>query len=251
VARIIIADDEFVVALQMKQRLGALGYDVLATAASGRECVEKTGQLKPDLVLMDVVMPGELDGFDAAALIREHDDIPVVFVSAYTDAEFIHRAKEVQAYGYITKPFHEGELEAAIELALCNKETENGLKRNKKRLRTILDEFDGLLCICSSEHRIEFVNRSLRERTGYDPTGEACHRALHGLEEKCPWCPADRVLEGGKVRQIVESPFDGRRYYLAAVPLNWPEGKISVLVVMIAMEDIQRAQGLPLEFGEE
>ena len=104
-SKILIVDDEAYVSTQLEERLTSMGYDVVGMASSGEAAIDMAKSLHPDLVLMDIVMPGKLDGIAAAEIIKEEQDIPVIFVTAYAEDQFIERAKHVEPFGYIVKPF--------------------------------------------------------------------------------------------------------------------------------------------------
>jgi two-component system, response regulator PdtaR len=123
-SKILVVDDEAIITMQLEERLSAMGYTVTGMASSGEDAIEKARRLKPDLVLMDIVMPGKLNGIEAAKTITGELDIPVVFVTSYADDAIIEKAKQVRPYGYIVKPFNELEIKAAIEVALFRKTAE-------------------------------------------------------------------------------------------------------------------------------
>jgi two-component system, response regulator PdtaR len=125
VSDVLIVDDEAIITMQLEERLSRMGYSVVGMAASGEEAVIKARSTKPDLILMDIVMPGKINGIDAAKIINEEMGIPVVFVTSYADDTIIAKAKHVRPYGYIVKPFDELGLKAAIEVALFRKELES------------------------------------------------------------------------------------------------------------------------------
>ncbi|MEJ2363137.1 MAG: ATP-binding protein [Deltaproteobacteria bacterium] len=104
---------------------------------------------------------------------------------------------------------------------------EKTLREREERYRAIVEAFDGLIYICSDDHRIEFINEELIRRTGYDATGELCFRVLHGRDSPCPWCVKDRVLKGETVRWEIESPKDKRWYYAVNTPIYNADGTIS------------------------
>jgi CheY-like chemotaxis protein/DNA-binding PadR family transcriptional regulator len=131
-SKILVVDDEAIITLQLEERLTAMGYTVAGMVASGEEAVEKARSLRPDLVLMDIVMPGKMNGIEAAKIITNELDIPVVFVTSYADDTIIEKAKSVRPYGYIVKPFNELEIKAAIEVALFRKATEIEEQKLKK-----------------------------------------------------------------------------------------------------------------------
>jgi two-component system, response regulator PdtaR len=129
-SKILVVDDEAIITMQLEERLSAMGYSVAGMASSGEDAVEKARRILPDLVLMDIVMPGRMNGIEAAKIITTELDIPVVFVTSYADDTIIENAKSVRPYGYIVKPFNELEIKAAIEVALFRKVTE---KEEEKR----------------------------------------------------------------------------------------------------------------------
>jgi len=139
-SRILVVDDEAIITMQLEERLQALGYDIVGTAASGEEAIAKAQALKPDLVLMDIVMPGKFDGIEAARTIIANQDIPVVFVTSYADDAIIQKAKQVKPYGYIVKPFNELEIKAAIEVALFRREADRAVPSPREPVR---DEIPG------------------------------------------------------------------------------------------------------------
>ena len=129
--RIVAVDDDTTIARQLEEFLSEMGYEVVGTASSGEEAVKILRDLRPDLVLMDIMMPGELDGIAAAEIIQRKFDIPVVFLTGYTDGNLIKRAKNAGSFGYVVKPFQANEMKATIEVALHRKEAERRLKESE------------------------------------------------------------------------------------------------------------------------
>lgn len=117
-ARILLVDDDEGVLKVLKKFLPEIGHEVVGTASSGEESLEKAISLRPDLVLMDIVMPGEIDGIEAAGRMKGEMDIPSIFITGYTDDEYRNRAKYSEPYGYIVKPLRLDEIQANIEIAL-------------------------------------------------------------------------------------------------------------------------------------
>lgn len=138
--RIMVVDDEVVITTQLEEHLTSMGYKVVGRAASGEEAVEMAKRRSPDLILMDIVMPGAIDGITAAGTIREEFDIPVIFLTAYADDKFVDRAKNVEPLGYILKPFQEKEIKAAIEVALYRRDSERRLREFDEQLRDEIPE---------------------------------------------------------------------------------------------------------------
>lgn len=130
-AKILVVEDENIVALEIKKRLQKLGYIVPSVASTGEDAISKVEGILPDLVLMDIMLKGEIDGIDAAGEIRKRFNIPVVYLTAYSDEETLQRAKLTEPYGYILKPFEENDLRTTIEIALYRHQNLNGSKKKK------------------------------------------------------------------------------------------------------------------------
>jgi len=128
---ILIVEDENIVALDMRMRLETMGYRVADVVDTGSLALERALALSPDLVLMDIKLKGGQDGVEAARVLRERAEVPIIFVTAFTDEKTLERAKRTSPYGYIVKPFHERELRIAIELALYKHEYELSIRRSK------------------------------------------------------------------------------------------------------------------------
>ena len=131
--RILIVEDETIVALDLKNSLTILGYDVVGMATSGLQAVEKAKKERPDLVLMDIILKGEMDGVQTARAIRSHLNIPVIFLTACVDEKTLQRAKVTEPFGYLIKPFEERELHSHIEIALYKHRMERELRESEER----------------------------------------------------------------------------------------------------------------------
>ncbi|MCK5227771.1 MAG: response regulator, partial [Desulfobulbaceae bacterium] len=135
--RILIVEDELIVAKDIENCLTKLGYSMTGIVASGEEAVRKVDELRPDLVLMDIVLKGEMNGIEAAEEINTLN-IPVVYLTAHADTDTLDRAKTTAPYGYIIKPFDERMLQSTIEITLYKSRMENKLKEREAWLFTIL-----------------------------------------------------------------------------------------------------------------
>ncbi len=116
--RILVVEDEHIVAMGIKRMLKSLGYTVTGVASSGEDAISKAESTFPDVVLMDIMLKGDMDGVEAAREIRERFDVPVVYLTAYSDNKILERAKKTEPFGYIVKPFDEKDLHSSIEIAL-------------------------------------------------------------------------------------------------------------------------------------
>ena len=128
---ILIVEDENIVALDMRMRLESMGYQVLDVVDTAALALQRAAELSPELVLMDIKLKGDQDGIEAAVQLRKSHEMPVIFVTAFTDERTLDRAKRASPYGYIVKPFHERELRIAIELAIYKYQYELSIRRAK------------------------------------------------------------------------------------------------------------------------
>ncbi len=119
--KIMVVEDEWIIANDIKNCLVDLGYMVTSIAATGDEAIEQAGQDQPDLILMDIMLKGEMNGIEAAKEIRKHYDIPVIYLTAYDNQYLVEQAKQTDNYGYLLKPFKDKELHIAIDMALHRK----------------------------------------------------------------------------------------------------------------------------------
>jgi PAS domain S-box-containing protein len=166
--KILVVEDESIVAMDIKHRLESMNYIVPAIISSGEEAVEKALKTYPDLILMDIVLKGEMDGIDAAEQIKNHLDIPIVYLTAYSDEKTLKRAKITGPFGYIIKPFEDRELHSAIEVALYKHEMESKLKENEKWLSTTLESIGDAVITTDKEGHITFMNSIAQEITGWN-----------------------------------------------------------------------------------
>ncbi len=164
---IMVVDDEATITTQLEERLTSMGYKVVSTASSGKEAIKKARETNPDLILMDIVMPGKIDGIKAAKSIKKEFDIPVVFLTAYGDDQFIQRAKTVEPLGYIIKPYNVNELKAAIEIAVFNKKIFNQMKTSQKQWRTLAENIHEGIILADQKKRIFFWNKGAENIFGY------------------------------------------------------------------------------------
>lgn len=138
--RILIIEDESIVATLMKRVLQGLGYEILGTVSTGAQAIEKAGDLRPDIILMDIVIKGDMDGIETAGHIYSKYNIPVIFLTAYADKETFERAKLTEPFGYVIKPFDARELNVTIEIAIYRHKIETELKECKYKLEKLLEE---------------------------------------------------------------------------------------------------------------
>ena len=165
--RILIVEDERVVAMDLEGSLLSLGYDVVGTTESATEAIQLAGKLRPDLVLMDVQLDGSTDGIAAAEGIRSEWQVPVVFVTANTNEETLARAKATGPYGYLIKPFHVKELNATILVALHQHRLTRELFAEQTWLTTMLNSLSDCVIATDGEGCIRYLNPAAGTLTGW------------------------------------------------------------------------------------
>ena len=153
--QIMIVEDESIVAEDIKTSLEKMGYNVPVVVSSGEDAINKAEETRPDLVLMDIVLRGKINGIEAAGVIHSRLNVPVIYLTAYTDDNIIKRAKVTEPFGYITKPFENRELKSNIEMALYKHKIELKLRESREWLSTILGSIiDAVVATDNSGHII-------------------------------------------------------------------------------------------------
>ena len=166
-AKILVVEDEYIVAKDIQNTLKKLGYSVPALVSSGEDAIKKTEEIRPDLVLMDIVLKGILDGVETADQIRSQFNIPVVYLTAYADEDTLQRAKVTEPYGYLIKPFQERELHSTIEMALYKQNMEKQLKDSKQWLITTLNSIGEAVIATDNSGLTTFINPVAEALTGF------------------------------------------------------------------------------------
>ncbi len=138
--QILIVEDEWIVAQDIKMSLQKLGYTVSGVVSSGEEAIIKVEENNVDLVLMDITLRGEMNGIEAASTIRSRFDIPIVYLTAHADDKTLERAKITEPLGYIFKPFEKKTVHSIIEMALYKHKMGRKLRTSKKKYRTLFEE---------------------------------------------------------------------------------------------------------------
>jgi response regulator NasT len=136
--RVVVADDESIIRMDLREMLDSLGYEVVGEAGDGTAAVSLARELRPDIVIMDIKMPG-MDGIAAAKVLTEEHIAPVLLLTAFSQQELIERAKEAGVVGYVVKPFRESDLKPAIDIALARYREFLELERTTASLRETLE----------------------------------------------------------------------------------------------------------------
>lgn len=173
--RILVVEDEIIIAEDIQRKLKKMGYDVPVIVSSGEEAIRKTKEIIPDLILMDIVIHGNMDGIETAGQIHSLFDIPVVYLTAYADEKTLERAKITEPFGYLIKPFKERELQITIEIALYKHEMEKKLKESERRLReknqwlaAVIESIGDAVIATDPEGTIKLMNPIAEALTGWN-----------------------------------------------------------------------------------
>ncbi|NYB52051.1 MAG: response regulator [Methanobacteriaceae archaeon] len=171
-ATILVVEDERITAEDIRAGLEFAGYKVPVICSTGEDAVQQARRLEPDLVLMDIKLEGEMDGIEAAATIRKTQDIPVIYLTAYSDEKTVERAKLtepsgflVKGQGMLSKPFEESELHAAIEITLYRHQME---KEHDQISSTILHKTSEAVIATNSTGQVRFINALAETLTGWN-----------------------------------------------------------------------------------
>lgn len=205
--QILVVEDEAIIARDLQCSLGRLGYAVPVTASSGAEALEILEESTPSLILMDIGLKGAIDGIELAQQVRARWDIPIIFLTSYSDEQTVARAKATGPYGYLIKPFREGELRITLEVALHKHLLDSSLAVRERWYSTTLESIGDAIIATDSEERITYMNSVAESVTGWS-RGEAKGRVLRDvfrlLDEKGRRleCPVGRALRKGFAVQL-------------------------------------------------
>ncbi|QCO18435.1 hybrid sensor histidine kinase/response regulator (plasmid) [Azospirillum brasilense] len=166
-ARILIVEDDRIVARDIQHQVSRMGHVVVGLSASGEEAVRLAGSHQPDLVLMDIRLDGEMDGIEAARRIREAHRIPVVFLTAYANDEVVERASRTEPFGYLLKPLEEPQMRTVIQMALYKQASDAKLRLSERRYAATLASIRDGVILCDRDGRVEFMNRVAETMTGW------------------------------------------------------------------------------------
>jgi DNA-binding LytR/AlgR family response regulator len=159
--KILIVEDEAIIAKDIENVLTKAGYKVVGTFSNGEAAVENVDDLNPDIILMDIMLKGDMSGIQAAEIIREKSNIPVVFLTAYADENTIDKARSAVPYGYIVKPFKENEVIATIEIALNKYNEDQELLKERDMLKNmVIEKSDSDSIFVRADYRLNRIKFS-------------------------------------------------------------------------------------------
>lgn len=166
-AKIMIIEDEAIIAKDIENILLNYGYEITGIYSRAEDAIESLKSSKPDLILMDVVLKGDIDGIEAARIIKKTMRIPIIFITAYADDTTISRIKKTEPYGYFLKPFEEKELQTWIETTLQKFDSEEIHKKKERLAFSILESMDNSIIAADRHGKVTYINSSAEKLTGW------------------------------------------------------------------------------------
>jgi PAS domain S-box-containing protein len=179
-SRILIVEDEFVTATAIQMSLEGLGFEVAGTTDTGEDAIRSAGELRPDLILMDIQLIGEMNGITAAGIIREKYRIPVIYLTGQSDDATISSALESEPFGYIVKPFEEKNLKTSITMALYKRDMDEKLRRSEAMIRALLNATRDETVLVDNDGRILAVNEAFA-KSAKKPVADLVNTIIYEL----------------------------------------------------------------------
>ena len=213
-----VVEDEAITALDIQGLLESMGFEVVSIASHGVEAIQKAKDLKPDLILMDIMIKGEIDGIEAARKIKTIFDVPVIYMTAYGDEETLKRAKLTEPYGFITKPFNREELGASIETALYKFKLDKKLKESEEKYRRWFEDDLAGNFISTPEGKLLECNPSFLEIYGFANSKEVVYSNIAKFNS-ADWVDLiSRLKDEHKIHdyQTWHKTPDGKRIHIVA-----------------------------------
>ena len=231
-SKILVVEDEGITALDIQARLKSLGYTVSAAVSSGEEAIASVQTLRPDLVLMDIVLKGPLDGVQAAGKIRSLFNIPVVYLTAFSDADTLKRAKITEPFGFVLKPFEERDLQTTIEMALYKHMMEEKLRESEREKTLIFDSTADVIFFHDTDLRIRWANRAAGMAMRENPEnlkGQYCFEIWQFKNAPCEGCPVVMARDTGQAQAGELLSRDGQSWFIRAYPIKDDAGKVTAI----------------------
>jgi PAS domain S-box-containing protein len=253
-----VVEDEGIVALDIQDSLERLGYHGVEVMSSGEEALAKAQESKPDLILMDIRLGQGIDGIQTAAAINDKLDIPIIYLTAFTDEKTVSRAKVTEPFGYLIKPFIEKEIQTTIEMALYKHAMEKELRQREQWLSTTLRSIGDGVIATDAEGKVLFMNPEAQKLTAWkeeDAVDQDIARVLEIVGDEggpFPENPLHAILKSGETAALPENAMvkskDGHLFHAedSAAPIVDRNGDLSGVVVVFrdASEKIAAAEAL-------
>ncbi len=259
-ARILILEDDRVVARDIQRQLTRIGHEVLGMGVCGEDAVALALAMRPDLVLMDIRLGGEVDGVEAASQIRERCQSPVVFLTAYSDDDTLRRASQAEPFGYLLKPFEDSQLRTVIEMALYKHVAEQKLRDSERRYATTLSSIGDAVIATDRLGRVTFMNPVAVAMTGWSqnealglPVSETFRIVNEETREAVEDPAAQALRQGIKVERVNHTVLvakDGREFPIADCGSPIIDDRGNTTGAVLVFRDMTRRQQIDEELRE-
>jgi len=242
--KILVVEDESIVAMELVDRLQKMDFEIVGIFDSGDKAIAKAKEFIPDLILMDIIIKGEKDGIETASTIRKSLDIPIVFLTANSDPKTLERAQAEAPYGYILKPFKEGELQITINMALQRHAMEKQVRDSESWLQTTLSSIGDAVITTDEKGIVKFLNPVAENFTGWkhdEAIGKDFKKIFNIINEdtrKIQENPVDKALRTKEIvrhaNHIILVAKDAREFCIedSAAPIKDANGQINGVVVV-------------------
>ena len=251
-ARILLVEDENLLAADLQERLESFGYDVPAVAAGGEEALARAATAQPDLVLMDIRLKGNMDGIETGRILRERFNLPVIYLTGASDATTLERAKATEPMAFLLKPVEEKRLYSTIEIALYKHRMDRRLRRIERWFATALKSIGDAVMVTDTGGRVTFMNPMAEKLTGWKsataagkPLPEVYHTVNAETREKLESLVSQALLEGvvaGATNRAVLISRNGAETAIddSAAPIRDAAGNITGIV--LTFRDVSERQ---------
>ena len=258
-ATILVVEDEAITAMNLQLQLQHMGYDVPNTVAKGEDAIDKAREIRPDLLLMDIALAGQIDGIEAARQIRLTNDIPVIYLSAYTDNMLSERAKDTEPFGYLSKPITDSDLFNTIEMALYKHSVEKVLKKSEEKYRLLFNNLINPITVYDLNGNILVINIAGAKNLGRSPE-ELQEKSLYEIIPEAKDIIVKRIhkvvksKQGiGNIEDLIKLPSGEERWFLSNhQPLKDDSGKIyAVQVISYDITEHKMAEEKTIKVAKE
>lgn len=235
--KILVVEDEIIIAMEISDRLSSMGYEVLRIVANGEMAINSVLQDKPDLILMDIMIQGDMDGIETATKIRNFSDVPVIYLTANADDGTLQRAKVSDAFGYLIKPFEEKELNTTIEMALYKHKMEGKLRANEAQFRGLFENSSIGIYRMDLQGRILLANPELLKILGFNSV-------KHMGNKKAYDCMAGGVADMKKMFESLQKNGKIKNHHLNIIRSDGEKIPVSLSGTIVKDKDgVRRLDG--------
>lgn len=213
-AKILIVEDEAITLLDLQRSLESVGFKVVSTVSTGEDAIQKAKELKPDVILMDIMLKDKMDGIEAANMISTFVDIPIIYMTSYSDENTFKRAKLTKPYGFITKPFNYEELRASIEIAIYKHEVDKKLRESEARFHSLYENSFDVILLTTPDGSILAANHSAEKifDMGEEEIIKAGREGLLVKNEQLKSALDERAKKGRAQAELIYKRKDGSTF---------------------------------------